>query len=370
MTVVSSITHVVPALARGGMEQFVMSLCSNTAPRLRSSIVCTAEKGALWDIARERGLTVDLVPSALIANWIPRTLAAHFRCDPPSIVHSHSGAWLKAARAARRAGVPKVLHTMHGFHEGRSWLHDPLERTAVSLTDFVVAVSDELRDYAVERLGASRDRVVVIKNGIDASPHQSAEVVRHRRHERFPNEIAIGFVGRLAAVKAPGLLLEAFERVLARVHSERPELRVSLEYFGDGPLANELAERVAAAGINANVTLRGAVDDIPARLAGIDVFCLPSTSEGTSIALLEAMASGCAVVATAVGGTTAVLSDRKTGILVESGSAAALSEALWRLVSDRAERLEYGRHARDLAIKRYSIAATAAAYDDLYAQLR
>ena len=363
------VIHAIPSLAVGGMERFVLSLSETQSGDIESSIVCTAERGVLWETARASGIRTDFVPSPLIDNWFPSALTTLLKTRAPAVVHSHSGSWLKAARAAQHAGVRRVVHTMHGFHEGREWLHRPLERSAASLTHVVVAVSDELRAYASSALGVPSEKLVVLSNGIDAPSFSGAASRRRARNQLSPNDVVIGFVGRLAAVKAPLVLLEAFAEVLRLGGERHPDLRISLQFIGSGPLSDELEIRILANNLTDSVRLVGSVNNVCEHLPGIDIFCLPSHSEGTSIALLEAMASGCAVVATDVGGTRAVLDDGVAGALVAPNDVSALAVALWRFVENPQSRQEFGQRAQVRVNTHYSIAATASAYHDLYSQI-
>jgi sugar transferase (PEP-CTERM/EpsH1 system associated) len=177
----------------------------------------------------------------------------------------------------------------------------------------------------------------------------------------------IGTVGRLQDVKDQATLIEAFALLCAR----RPALRAGLRLavVGDGPLRARLAQKAQDAGVADLVWFPGARNDIPELMRSFDLFALSSIAEGTPVTLLEAMACGLPVVATAVGGIPEVVQDGVNGALVPASNPAALAQALGRYVDERALVARHGAAARANIERHYSVAAMVGAYTALYDQL-
>jgi len=231
-----------------------------------------------------------------------------------------------------------------------AWLRAPLlaalGRLTARLADAVVAPSQataaELRrDYGVEK-------VEVIANGVPPAPAP----LPHRRE--LPPVIL--YSGRLRTRKAVAVLLAAMARVLAAF----PNCRLVI--VGDGEQGARVAAAVRERGLAHRVELAGALPRpaAMARLAAADVFCLPSIYEGLPLAILEAMAAGLPVVATAVSGNPEAVEDGVTGLLVPPESATALADALIKLLADPERRRAMGEAARARVAERFSIDRIAA----------
>jgi glycosyltransferase involved in cell wall biosynthesis len=175
-----------------------------------------------------------------------------------------------------------------------------------------------------------------------------------------PGEVVIGHVARFMPVKNHMLLVNAMARV-ARVRSN-----CRLALIGDGVLRPHVEHEVSRLGIQDRVAFLGHLTDLPAVYRDLDIAVLSSVSEATSISILEAMASGLPVVATAVGGTPELLAHGEAGLLVPSEDADALADALVRLVDSVGERRRLGQAARERAVALFSEDAMLDAYEELY----
>lgn len=224
------------------------------------------------------------------------------------------------ARRLRRPLVAKVHGSdIHLFARG------PIRRRmiawALGRCSAVVAVSESLRE-ALVGLGVNPARIVVIPNGVDRERFRSKDRREARQALGLPPEgRRIVFVGNLVPVKGPDVLLEAMRRLPGDV---------CLSFVGDGALREELARMAQAEGLNGRVQFAGRRPhaEIPLWLCAADVVCLPSRSEGCPNALLEALACGRPVVATAVGAIPELLRTGECGIVVPPQQPAALAEAL------------------------------------------
>ncbi len=280
-------------------------------------------------------------------------------------MHTRNVGTLEAQIAAALAGVPVRIHGEHGWE-----VHDlvgsnaKLLRTRRQLWRFVhqqIALSTPTFEYLRDRVGVPADRLASICNGVDTERFHPATSTGRK-------DLVIGYVGRLAAVKNPLLLVEAFEHAHARISIHDPALaaRLRLSFVGDGPLANELRERVAHSPLHGAITHAGDCEDVAERLRAFDVYALPSLAEGISNTLLEAMATGVPCVATRVGGNDELVEDGQSGTLVASGDAQAFAEALASYLLDATLRSEHGANARARAVERFGIDRMICAYDALY----
>jgi glycosyltransferase involved in cell wall biosynthesis len=161
-------------------------------------------------------------------------------------------------------------------------------------------------------------------------------------------------------VKDPQTLLAAAERLIAQSYP------VVFHLAGEGPLGESLRDEIARRGLSERVVMHGHVADIPAFLQSLDIFVLCSRSEGLPHALLEAMAAGRAVVATAVGGNVELVQDGDNGLLVPPGDPQALANALARLITDPDLAVRLGHAARRSVANRFDLAAMAERFAEFY----
>ena len=252
-------------------------------------------------------------------------LTALFSRRPFDVVHTHSAKAGAVGRlAAHRARVPRIVHTYHGFpfHEFQSALRRQayigIERRLGRITDVGLCVGTAVSVEAI-RLGllpAERIRTTAVP--VCAAPPLSPDArLKARRALGLPESArVVGAVGRLSYQKAP----EHF--VAAMVALRRPD--VTGVWIGDGELAERVRALVRAALPDARVVLAGERSDVPALLPAFDVFALPSRYEGLPVAIVEAMACGVPVVATAVNAVPDVVRPGETGLLVPPARPVAL----------------------------------------------
>ncbi len=290
--------------------------------------------------------------------------ARSLRSERPDVFHAHMTSpvackWgLTAAVLAR---VPVVLGTVQvGAYEppNRSayWQLRGLARGV----DRYLAVSREIAAELVDRLGWPAEKVEVVYNAVDVE-RVVAEAPPELREQLGGSETRplVLTPARLDAQKGHDALLEAAAEV--------PEAMFVLA--GEGPKRAELEARVAQLGLGDRVRFLGRREDVPALLAACDVFCLPSLYEGSSLAVLEAMAAGIPVVSSAIGGTEELIEDGRSGLLVAPGDAKALAAALRRVLGDADLRRELATKARervDQGLKREQMAdRVTSVYDEL-----
>ncbi|MGD9030897.1 MAG: glycosyltransferase family 4 protein, partial [Anaerolineae bacterium] len=254
------------------------------------------------------------------------------------LVHTHTskGGFLGRI-AARLAGVPHIIHTIHGFsfNELTPWwktaFYVQVERLASHFSDVMISVTEQHRALAIEKAIAKPDQVVTIHNGIDLTGFRATVAAQSSPIGSDPSDgaIRIGTVGRLAPQKGQAYLLQALP-IVVRKHPE-----AHLLFIGDGPQEDELRAMAVALGVADHCSFLGFRRDVPEWLARLDVFVQPSPREGLSITLLEAMAAGKPVVAADITGNQEVIDDGVNGVLCQPKSGAALSEAIIALIDDR-----------------------------------
>jgi sugar transferase (PEP-CTERM/EpsH1 system associated) len=357
---------VLPAMEAAGMEAMTARLTRALAARGHQvGVTCIESGGVLADQLRADGFRVAVVPARGLRSMLRAPLLeAWLRTVAPDAVHVHSGAWLKGARAARRAGVTRVVHTVHGLtgDDGEPWHVTFLHRLAARYTDWVAPVSTPLRDYLARRVRIDAAKMRVIPNGVNTDhfrPGPPTGALRERL--RIASEgLIVGTVARLDPVKNHALLIDAFARVRALV----PE--AALVIIGDGPLRSSLEARARSLGLERNIHFVGASNDVAALYRELDLFVLSSNAEGTSMSILEAMASGVCVLATAVGGTPDLLADGASGMLVPPRDPAALAGALTEVLRDDARRRRLADAGRARARERYSELSMIEAYEAVY----
>jgi glycosyltransferase involved in cell wall biosynthesis len=358
------IEMVLPSLAVAGMEVMTCDLARGLSARGHQvGVTCLEAKGDLAeDLARGGVRASYIAVPGFGPNLRPdRALQAHFAKLGCQVVHTHNGVWAKAAMAARAACIP-VVNTFHGFAHGEPQFYEWLRWWGARYTDRVVAVSNSLREHLVGRTGVPVDRLAVLPNGIDTvrfSPGGRNGALRHR-FEIAPDAPIVGCIARLDPVKNHALLLAAFRRVLM----EQPKARLVL--VGDGPLRDEIQGQVVSLGLAHAVHLAGSCADPAPIYRDLEAFALASTSEGTSISIIEALASGVPVVATAVGGNPDLLSNGECGLLVPTGNEAEMAFAILRILEDRQFAAQLATAGRARAIAAFSLEAMVDAYEALY----
>jgi glycosyltransferase involved in cell wall biosynthesis len=297
----------------------------------------------------------------------------------PDIVHTHTakaGALGRIAAAvhnglASRAHRILIVHTFHGhvlegyFGGVGSWLVRVGERGLSSITDCTIVISELQRKDLVERFHvASPSRTVVVPLGLqlgDLLALTADDRTRARADAGYGDDFLVGFVGRLVPIKQVTLLIEA----ISIVRHELPAVRLVIT--GDGTERESLEAHARAAGVDDITAFTGWREDLRAAYAPLDVVALTSKNEGTPVALIEAMAAGVPVVATAVGGVPDVVAG-DTGLLTDQ-SVHAIAQALLMVARDRPVACDRAVRARELVRVTYPDNALVERIAGLYARL-
>ncbi len=288
----------------------------------------------------------------------------------PAIVHSRNLAALEMQPAAWAAGVPVRIHGEHGRDvedlDGSSVRHQRIRRLYSPFVHRYVALSQDLAGYLSGRVGIAPGRIAQIYNGVDAERFRP-RMANDSAPDGWPflaEHVVVGTVGRMQTVKHQTLLARAFVHALTMAPDLRSRLRLAL--VGDGPLRAACAEVLNGAGAADLAWLPGERRDVPALMRHLGVFVLPSLGEGISNTILEAMASGVPVVATAVGGSPELVTEAVTGHVVPSDDVETLAAALVALGRDPTRAALLGQAGRADVERRFSLHAMVGAYQRLY----
>ncbi|MGZ8686991.1 MAG: glycosyltransferase [Gaiellaceae bacterium] len=382
-----SIVHAIARLNVGGAALNVLGLAAEQRRRGHDVIVVagTLAEGeeSMEYVATELGVPVVHVPALQRELSIVRDASAVRSLRRiivrrhPDILHTHTA---KAGATGRiavelsgKARPSATLHTFHGhvlrgyFDRRREHAFIRVERLLARRTGALIAVSDEVRDDLVAFGVAPRGKIVVIPYGFDLSRlGRLAEPERAKQRAELgiePGTFVLGWAGRLTAIKRP----EDLVRTLARVVADGVD--AALVMVGDGPdriRVEALARQLAVAD---RCRLLGFQRDM-ARWYGIfDAFLLTSENEGTPVAAIEALASGCPVVATDAGGTSTVVRHGETGFLARVGDTSALAAHITTIARDRELARELGsRGAADVRV-RFAMPHMVDRIGNLYAHL-
>lgn len=291
--------------------------------------------------------------------------------SPYSIVHTHTTKpGVVGTLAARRAGIPAVIHTVHlfPFHEqtGRivTAAYVAAERLAARWCDRIVTVGDFQREWALEKGIGRVEQVVSIPNGVRVDSAQTRRTPAEVRAELgIGDAFMILSTGRLAEQKG----IEYLIRAGALLRSEMPSVKIVLA--GDGPLRKSLSRLVRDLELGDMVNVLGFRSDVGDLLAACDLVVLPSLWEGLSISLLEAMAIGKPVVTTTIASNREVTNDGEAAVLVPPKDQQNLAGAIRALAKDEPRREELGRRGREVQRERYTLQRMLDAYLSVYDRL-
>jgi glycosyltransferase involved in cell wall biosynthesis len=337
--------QVVLSLAPGGTEHLVVQICKRLPAEYGTVVCCLDAEGEWAADLQARGIEVRALRRGPgFRPQVGRAIARFAAERDIDVLHCHQYSPFVYGRIAamwnRRL---KIVYTEHGRLSDTppSWKRRLVNPLLSRFDGSIVAVSHELRDYMIESR-FPRELVRVIHNGIE--PAQVATALDRRRARMLlgldERAFVVTTVARLDPVKDLVTLLDAFAFVRKRVPSAR------LVIVGDGPERQRLADRAEREDLAGSVQITGYRPDVRALLPAADVYASSSISEGVSITILEAMATGIPVVATAVGGTPEILSDGTGGILVPSREPVRLAAAIVWLAQDHRRRRALAAAAR------------------------
>lgn len=339
----------------GGAEKVTAEVYTRLIEQGAEIRVVTTAPGTPGGEATPWGISTALAPGRDLSGLLrvqvtlaPRLLSIGSReivGFRPDVLHAsglHFQSSLAAGILARRRNLPLAttghigsVESLPGLIRAATSTYErSIGRFILKSSSRVIAVSAAVADHMVT-LGAAPGLVHVVPNGVDRD--------RFRPGSRIGKGVGVVFVGRLISNKGPDEVLEAFVG--------NPREDATLTFIGDGPMRGELEARVQHLGLQDRVAFTGYTDDVAGLLASADVMVRPSQTEGQSLAVLEAMASEVAVIASDIPPNRELIGDNERGLLVAPGDQAGLCEALGAMIGDEDRRVRLARAARELAVR-------------------
>jgi glycosyltransferase involved in cell wall biosynthesis len=359
--------HVIQTAGLGGSESIFAALTEALGAGGWDIVCATGEEGWLVERLRGGGFAVEILPGLgqgrVLEMGSVLALRRLILMHDVGLVHALSfPAHLYACLAARLTGRRAIANVRNAHHDTAGARRRAAWRGGIAPSaDAVVTVSERLAEE-MRRLVGGR-KVVCLPNGIEVERFAAGDREGARAALGLaPEALVVGAVGNTRPVKGHMDLLRAAATVMARV----PAATVVLVGAEVEPVASELRQFCRARGLEGRVVFTGLRRDVEALLPAMDIFCLPSLSEGMSGALLQAMAAGRPVVATAVGGNPEVVVEGETGLLVPVRDPEALARALLALAEAPALRARMGAAGQQRVRERYSLQTMIARYDALY----
>ena len=369
------ILHILDSLGVGGMERVLIDVANLLDAQRFEQAICT--------VTRAGAATERLLPHVKLfdmakgneRDWLmPFKLVKVLRAYQPDIVHTRSWAGVDGALAVALARKPKLVHSEHG--RNLPYIHfEPAKRKLVrrcvyQLADQVFTVSEEMRQYFCRETGFDARRVRVVPNGIDIEKLDAvtpADALATRAEFGIAaDDCVIGTVARFQETKDLPTLVRAFAQLW---HAQKSQVGLKLLLVGDGAERARLATLARELNIHEAMVITGLRHDVPRFLRAMDVFALPSLSEGLPGAVLEAMGAALPVVATNIPTLPELVREGENGFLVNVKEPAALAERLSRLVVDRALARRFGQVGRRRVERDFSLPAMLERYEQLYAGL-
>jgi glycosyltransferase involved in cell wall biosynthesis len=359
------VLEVDPELRFAGGETQVLGLCRALLAAGHDAELACDSSGGLFRRAREAGVPCDALA---IRNAVDLRAAVRLRAllcrGCYDVVHFHTSRAHAMAPFVRGLAPAMVVTRRMDYRPNRlfaPWLYN-------GAVDAVAAISVRVAE-ALGEAGVKRSRITIIPSGVDCERFKPASAAERdaarRRLNLKPDEIALGTVGMLEERKGHRYLLEAVAAIASGGFGPAPDgLRCLIA--GEGSRGEELRALSAWLGLGDRVVFLGLVEDPRTVLDALDIFVFPSLREGLGVALLEAMASGLAVVASRSGGVGEVVENGSTGSLVEPGDASALAAAIARLGANDAVRRKLGERGRARVCEGFSMDAMARRTIELY----
>lgn len=353
--------HVVNSLCCGGLESEVVYLVAGLE-RLGfdQAVCCLNDRG---DIAGRLAPSVPVWACAEEVSRAPafRKLAGHIRSWGPDVIHlRNGGTWADGVLAAMLTGRRgSLVFSIHGWDRIG---HMPPRRAIIyrqlaRLTPYLASISRETAHQFACETGIPEHRFRILDSGVDVERFRPPDLPRDT------GRLVLGCVSRLDPIKAHDVLIEAFARVVAAGHD------LELRFFGDGPTRPELERLARERQLGDRVQFLGLAHDIPERLREMDLFVLSSHREGRPVAIMEALASGLPVIATAVGSIPGLVTEGSTGSLVTPGDVAGLAEAIGRLAGAPLQRRQMAAEARRRAVSHLSLDRMVEQYAAFYTEI-
>lgn len=324
------VTHIIDGLSLGGAERVLQSLAVGMQEQYEVEVITLSriplEGQEIAIELLEAGISVTHIPKK--SKWAGSTftrLVNHLQSTNPDIVHTHlfaADVW--GARAAYRAHVPVIISTEHNINNDEGVLKERLKCKTHKLRDSIIAISESVEQYIAHISPEMERNIQLIPNGIDYLRFE--HIGRERKESSEPSEqLQLAIVGRLAEQKGH---IQALE-ILAQI-----DIDYHLNIVGEGNMRGAILRTIQELGMEERVTIQPAREDIENVYAAADIVLVPSVWEGFGLVAVEAMASGCIVIASPVDGLSEIISHEENGFLVDMSDPQALQATLQIVQTD------------------------------------
>ncbi len=360
-----NVVHLVEELTIGGLEKILTTIVLYlNKEKYNVSVWCLREGGFFADELIKEGIDVKVLHISTSRNPLNiYKLYKLLKNRKFDVIHTHAYSAGTIGRiSAFLAGVPVIIsHNQNVYGHYNKYYHF-MEWLLSHVTDSIICVSDMVKKFTNETQGIDTKRLVTIYNGIENIRSVSGEKTSDLKKELgIPvNNSVIGTVAQFSGKKGLGYLIKSASILL----KHRKDVNFLL--VGDGTTKDELKYLCHNLKIENNVVFAGERSDIPEMLSLIDIFVLPSITEGLPLALLEAMACGKPVVATSVGGVPEIVKNGLNGILVQPKDPEALHGAMKELLNNADMREKMGHEGRMICEKGFSSRVMVDRIEDLY----
>jgi len=363
------VLHIVLSMETGGLENGIVNLTNNAdADNYTVDVLCLRERGELADRITNPNSQV-LFDNDRSHSLLTAIKKIYKTCKTGNyhVIHSHGFTTMLAGYiAGKLARTPIIMNGEHGTLYHSSSKQRIAQKILFKKMNANLTVSEDLIREIRESFNLGDDNFQAIINGVDTEKFKPDKKIgaQIRQDLNLSNsDILIGSVGRLVEVKNYKSLINAFSLIC----HEQPHVHLVLA--GSGPERKSLENQINHYQLNKRIHLLGRRDDIPRIMNAIDIFVLPSFSEGLSNTLLEAMSCGTPVIASDVGGNGEIIVPQITGYLYESNNDNGLANLLGKLVNNPKHIQQLSELAREHILVNYSLSSMVNNYEAVYSKL-
>lgn len=363
-----NVMHLILSLETGGMERFVYEHCLEIDKNIFNISVCCIDRlGEFYEPLIENGIKIDLLQkNQNHFDWIfPLKLAKYIIKNNIDILHIHSGAFFIGSLAGIFLKRTVIVYTEHGRNLVEPRFMFILDKISSFFCDKIITVSSELEKYMIENIKIHSNKIETITNGVNNKifnkKNKSIDLISE--FELNLDVKIIGSVGRLAVIKNYETLIKAFCDVRKKIPNS------ILILVGEGPCENDLKVLSRELGVYDSIIFTGNRSDVNDILNLFDVFVLPSLREGTSLSLLEAMASGVPALVTNVGGNPIIIKNGFNGYVVEPKDQFDMADKIIDILINSDIANKFIENSLNLIVKNFSLQKNVEKYMNLYINL-
>lgn len=377
------IVHIITRLIVGGAQENTLLSCEGQHARGHDVTLITGPplgpEGSLLDRARAAGYRVEILDDMRRSihparDW--RTyiaLTKRLRDLQPDVVHTHSSkAGILARWAAHRAGVPAIIHTIHGLaftasrRASANTIYKWLERRTAPITSRIVCVADAMREQSLAAHIGRPEQYVTVYSGMETAPFLNPPIPREQTRgdmKLTANDVVVGTIARLFELKGHDDLLELAPNLCSRF----PNLRFL--WVGDGVLREQFEQRMRALNLRGRFILTGLVppERIPSLVNAMDILVHPSRREGLARAIPQGQLAGLPIIAYDIDGNREGLLPGESGYAIPAFDKQQVGEKVAELVDDPTRRQEMGQKGRAFALQRFDANVMVEALERVYA---